>query len=92
VELAIAALLVLGVANRAAATVGTGLLVVFVAGITQAWARNLQISCVCFGGGGPARADSAAFAAEVGRDLAFLALHAWLIWRPASRLALNLDR
>jgi uncharacterized membrane protein YphA (DoxX/SURF4 family) len=91
-ELAIAALLVLGVANRAAASVGAGLLVVFIAGITQAWAGNLQISCGCFGGGGPARADSAVFAAEVGRDLAFLALHAWLIWRPASRLALNLDR
>jgi len=92
VELAIAVLLILGVANRAAASVGSSLLAVFIVGIAQAWARNLQISCGCFGGGGPASADSARFAAELGRDVAFLALHAWLIWRPASRLGLNLDR
>jgi len=92
VELALAVLLVLGLANRAAASLGAGLVVVFVVGISQAWARHLQISCGCFGGGGPAAADSARYAAELGRDLAFLALHAWLVRRPASRGALNLDR
>ncbi|GAC1538765.1 MAG: DoxX family membrane protein [Acidimicrobiales bacterium] len=92
VELTIAALLVFGVANRIASTLGAGLLTVFITGIAQAWARDLQISCGCFGGGGPAHADAARYATEIGRDLVVLALSGWLIWHPASRLALNIDR
>jgi hypothetical protein len=91
VELALALLLLAGIANRAAASIGAGLLVIFMIGIAQAWARDLQISCGCFGGGGPAHADAVTYTKELGRDFLFLILNAWLIWRPASRLALNLD-
>jgi uncharacterized membrane protein YphA (DoxX/SURF4 family) len=87
VEVALALLLLTGIANRAAALIGAGLLVIFMIGIGQAWARDLQISCGCFGGGGPAHANGVSFAKELGRDLLFLALNSWLIWRPSSRLA-----
>jgi uncharacterized membrane protein YphA (DoxX/SURF4 family) len=88
VELALALLLLTGIANRTAASIGAGLLVIFMIGIGQAWVRNLQISCGCFGGGGPAHADAASYAKEIARDFLFLTLNAWLIWRPASRLVI----
>ena len=88
-EIALAVLLLLGVGRRAAPTLGAILLALFAIGIAQAWARNLQISCGCFGGGGPAHADAAQYAVELGRDLVLLSLSVWLMWRPASRFAIH---
>jgi len=59
--------------------------------IASAWARGLQIDCGCFGGGGPAHADAAKYVSELARDFGLLVLAAWLVWRPASRLALTTD-
>src|SRR3712207_2834024 len=42
-EIVLGVLLLLGVATRTVAAVGAGLLLVFVAGVTQAWARGLSI-------------------------------------------------
>ena len=52
VEIAIALLLAVGISGRAAPTVAAILFALFAIGIAQAWARALQISCGCFGGGG----------------------------------------
>ena len=51
-ELALALLLLLGLATRLAAVVSAVLFAVFLAGIVSAAARGLQIECGCFGGGG----------------------------------------
>ena len=91
VELALAVLLLLGLATRPAAWVSAGLLLVFVAGTAAAWARGLQIDCGCFGGGGQAAADSARYLREMGRDGLFLCL-AILVRRGAEPLAFPATR
>src|ERR1700712_4820259 len=51
-EIVLGLLLLAGVATRQVAVVSAALLLVFVAGVTQAWARGLSIDCGCFGAGG----------------------------------------
>lgn len=51
-EMAIGLLLVLGAATRVSAALSAALMVAFMIGISQAWARGLSIDCGCFGGGG----------------------------------------
>ncbi|HSS10507.1 MAG TPA: MauE/DoxX family redox-associated membrane protein [Acidimicrobiales bacterium] len=89
VEIALAVLLFAGLATRLAGLVAAGLLAMFIFSISSAWARDLQIDCGCFGGGGAAHADAAKYLSELARDLGLLVVAAWLAWRPASRLALD---
>ena len=90
VELALGALLLVGLLTRASAAATAALLVVFVAGIVSAWARGLAIDCGCFGTGGPVAPEDTAYLADIFRDLGFLLLAAWLVVRP--RTLLSLDR
>jgi uncharacterized membrane protein YphA (DoxX/SURF4 family) len=59
-ELALGLLLLFGVGVRIVAVLSGLLLLVYIAGIAQSWARGLTIDCGCFGGGGQvaARADT----------------------------------
>ncbi|CAA9418588.1 MAG: hypothetical protein AVDCRST_MAG66-2504 [uncultured Pseudonocardia sp.] len=81
-EIALAVLLLLGLGTRAVAAVSAGLLVVFIAGVTQAWVRGLSIDCGCFGGGGAVDPGETTYVAELLRDAGFLALAVWLVVRP----------
>ncbi len=89
-ELALAALLLAGLATRiAAAGVGV-LLVMFMVGIVAAWARGLSIDCGCFGSTGAAVADPVpGYVLDLLRDGALLALAVWLVARPDSRFSLD---
>jgi uncharacterized membrane protein YphA (DoxX/SURF4 family) len=88
-EVAIALLLVLGLATRMAA-VATGLLmVVFIIGVASAWARGLTIDCGCFGGGGEVAADQTRYPQEIARDVLFLAGAAVLARWPRSKWSLD---
>jgi uncharacterized membrane protein YphA (DoxX/SURF4 family) len=90
VELALGVLLLVGLATRLAAGVSEALLVVFIAGITQAWARGLQIDCGCFGSGGQlAAGQSPTYGPEILRDLGFLALAVFLLIWPLTRLSID---
>lgn len=88
-EIALAVLLLLGLGTRVAAVVSGLLLLVFVAGVTQAWARGLTIDCGCFGGGGQVEAGETAYVAELVRDTGFLLLAAWLVLRPRTLFAMD---
>ncbi|WP_242622904.1 MauE/DoxX family redox-associated membrane protein [Pseudonocardia sediminis] len=88
-ELALGALLLAGAGTRAAAVVSALLLLVFLAGLGQAWARGLSIDCGCFGGGGAVEPGEEAYGTELVRDLGFLALAGWLVVRPRTRFALD---
>jgi protein-disulfide isomerase len=89
-ELTLAALLLAGLAVRAAAAVSAGLLVVFLAGMISAAARGLQIECGCFGGGGDlAAGESTAYTGEIVRDAALLLVALALVRWPRSRYALD---
>lgn len=88
-EIAVGALLLLGLFTRAAAALGVLLMAAFVIGIASAWARGLAIDCGCFGGGGAIAPERTAYPLELTRDAALLLVAGWLVWRP--RTAYSLD-
>ncbi|MEV6727115.1 MauE/DoxX family redox-associated membrane protein [Streptomyces xanthochromogenes] len=88
-ELALAALLLLGLRIRLTAALSAGLLVAFIAGIAQAGIRGLSIDCGCFGGGGEVGAAETQYVKEILRDLLFLCASTWLVHRPTSPYALD---
>lgn len=90
IEVIVGVLLVLGLFTRVNALLGTLLMVAFVAGIAQAWARGLTIDCGCFGGGGEVAANQTKYGREIARDLLFAVCGAWLVARP--RTTYSLDR
>lgn len=88
-ELALGVLLLIGIGTRLVAVFSALLLLAFVAGITQAWARGLTIDCGCFGGGGEVTASQTQYPQELARDAGFLLLATWLLVRPRSVLSLD---
>jgi uncharacterized membrane protein YphA (DoxX/SURF4 family) len=88
-EIALGLLLALGIGTRLVAVVSGVLLLTFMAGVTQAWARGLSIDCGCFGGGGAVAPGATAYLQEIVRDTGFLALTAWLVVRPRTLLSLD---
>ncbi len=89
VEILVGLVIVLGLFTRVSAAIGVLLVVVFIAGISQAWARGFSIDCGCFGGGGQVGANQTRYPQEIGRDLSFAACGAWLLWRPRSLASLD---
>jgi hypothetical protein len=66
------------------------LLVVYIAGIASVWARGLSIDCGCFGTGGELPAGQRpSYLWDIVRDVALLAVAAFLVWRPRTRLGLD---
>jgi uncharacterized membrane protein YphA (DoxX/SURF4 family) len=89
VELALGLLLLAGIGVRIVAVLSTVLLVVYVAGVSQAWVRGLSIDCGCFGGGGAVAPSETAYLQELLRDTGFLLMAGWLIVRPRTLGALD---
>jgi uncharacterized membrane protein YphA (DoxX/SURF4 family) len=88
-ELALGLLLIGGLFTRAAALAAGVLFVLFIVAVASAAARGLSIDCGCFGGGGEVAPGETQYTAEIVRDIGLVALCAWLVWRPVSRLALD---
>ena len=91
VELILGLLLLLGLFTRPAAVLTGLIMIVFIAGIAQAWARGLAIDCGCFGGGGEmSLAEAQArYPWDIARDIGLLVLAAWLVWRPRTPFSLD---
>ncbi len=89
VELALGALLVLGVTTRWVAIASGVLMVGLMAAVAQAWVRGLSIDCGCFGGGGAVAQGDTHYPQELARDTGILLLALWLMLRP--RTALSVD-
>jgi len=83
-ELALGALLLLGLGTRLTAIVSIVVLVAFIGAVAQSWARGLTIDCGCFGGGGQVAPGETQYPQEIARDLGFLLLAGWLTVRPRS--------
>jgi uncharacterized membrane protein YphA (DoxX/SURF4 family) len=88
-EMALAAMILLGFATRAMAICVGLLFVVFISGIISVWARGLSIDCGCFGGGGAVGKGQTHYLREIFRDLGFFVLAAWLMVFPRARFALD---
>ncbi|AWB83033.1 hypothetical protein C3B44_09590 [Corynebacterium yudongzhengii] len=77
-------LLLFGVFLRQSAAVSLGVLVLFILGLSWAWANGLEISCGCFGG-----EDATNIPVTIVRDIGYVALSVWAIWRPYRRFAVH---
>ena len=88
-EIAVAVLLLIGLATRFAAGVAGLLMVAFVIGIGSAAARGLTIDCGCFGGGGQVDAGATRYTQEILRDVGLLLAATFLVIWPGSRLSLD---
>ncbi|MGH3520625.1 MAG: MauE/DoxX family redox-associated membrane protein [Haloechinothrix sp.] len=84
-ELVLGLALLAGLRTRLVAACSAALLMVFIAGVAQAWARGLSIDCGCFGGGGQVPPDQTRYPQDIAVDLAFLLLAGWLLVRPHTR-------
>ena len=88
-EVGFGILLIIGVAVRLSASVGGGLMLLFIAAISQAWARGLSIDCGCFGGGGAVEPSETKYLSEILRDTGLALLALYLIRYPLTRFALE---
>ena len=89
VEVGIALLLIIGVAVKPGAWAGGFLMVLFIAAISQAWARGLTIDCGCFGGGGQVAQGETKYLEEILRDTGLTLLALYLVKFPRGRFALD---
>jgi uncharacterized membrane protein YphA (DoxX/SURF4 family) len=89
VEIIVGLLLIVGLFTRVAAAVGGILMVAFIIGISQAWARGFTIDCGCFGGGGQVAAGQTHYLPEILRDVGLALCGAWLVRRPQSFASLD---
>ena len=88
-EVGFGILLILGIAVRFSAIVGGAFMVVFIAAISQAWARGLSIDCGCFGGGGTVDPGETKYLSEILRDTGLALLALYLIRYPLTRFAVE---
>ena len=75
-------LLLLGLFLRRSSIVATIVLLLFMVGIAQAWARGLDIDCGCFGYDAQNPDRGMDYAKTLLRDAAYLFLTVWTIKRP----------
>jgi uncharacterized membrane protein YphA (DoxX/SURF4 family) len=88
-EVGLGVLLILGIAVRLSAFFGGALMVVFIAAISQAWARGLSIDCGCFGGGGTVDPSETKYLSEILRDAGLALLALYLFRYPLTRFAVE---
>lgn len=86
-EIAGGVFLLLGLFLRSSSKVATIVLILFMIGISQAWARGLAIDCGCFNVDGLSDDQTMDYVKTLLRDTAYLALTIWTIWRPFKRFA-----
>ncbi len=88
-EVGLGVLLILGIAVRLSAFFGGALMVLFIAAISQAWARGLSIDCGCFGGGGTVDPGETKYLSEILRDAGLALLALYLFRYPLTRFAVE---
>ena len=89
IEVGISLLLILGVAVKPAAIFGGFLMFLFIAAISQAWARGLTIDCGCFGGGGQVAKGETKYLEEILRDTGLVILAIYLVMYPRGKFSLD---
>ncbi|MBT2410059.1 DoxX family membrane protein [Streptomyces sp. ISL-12] len=90
IEVALALLLIAGLATRAVAAATAVLMVTYIAAIASVWARGLSIDCGCFSSGGTVTSGAErGYVIDIARDVVFLAAAVLLVRHPRTRYALD---
>lgn len=87
-EIAGGVLLLLGIFLRTSSKVSIAVLTLFIIGIAQAWARGLELDCGCFDPTGTTTNYQLEYLTTIGRDLVYIALSAWTVYRPFKKWAI----
>lgn len=87
-EIAGGLLLLLGLFLRKSSVVSAIVLVLFMIGISQSWARGLQIDCGCFKVDAVSDPQVMNYVHTLLRDTVFLFLTGWLYFRPFRKFAI----
>lgn len=88
-EIAGGLLLLFGLFLRPSSKVALFVLVLFIIGIGQAWGRGLGIDCGCFSVDPNRDAQVMNYMKTIARDVFYVALTGWTLWRPFTRFALH---
>ena len=89
VEIALGILFLLGIFLRPVSVLSGVMFVAFAVGIASAWARGLTIDCGCFGiGGQNPDVTWATYFWGIAKNVLFLAMAAWTVWRPFRTFAI----
>jgi uncharacterized membrane protein YphA (DoxX/SURF4 family) len=83
-EVALGALILVGIGTRLVAGLSLLLLALYIAGIASVWARGLSIDCGCFTAGGAVAGNQTHYAGDIARDVGFSLMALWLLLRPYS--------
>lgn len=86
-ELAGGLLLLLGIKLRWAGGVSIAVLVMFILGLWSAYSRGLNIDCGCFDPSA-GESDPNDLLKAIWRDVAFVAITAFMMWRPFKKFAI----
>ncbi|WP_062136259.1 MauE/DoxX family redox-associated membrane protein [Demequina aestuarii] len=89
VELALAALFLVGAFARLASVVWLLMMAAFLTGVIWAWSTGLTIDCGCFGGGGEVDASATNYPTHVLERLGFIALGTYLVIWPRSTFSVD---
>ena len=87
VELAVAVLLLVGLATRVAGAMASLLMAIFLGGVISVAARGISIDCGCFGGGGATTHPH--YTGEIVRDVLLLVAAAVVVLLPVSRFSVD---
>ncbi len=88
-EIAAGLMLLLGILLRQTGKITAFVLGLFTIGIIQAWVRGLAINCGCFSVNINDTGDAMTYFWAVLRDLGFIALTLWTVYRPFKKWALH---
>jgi uncharacterized membrane protein YphA (DoxX/SURF4 family) len=88
-EIALGLLILAGLGTRVVAVLSGLLLLAYIAGVAQSWARGLNIDCGCFGGGGQIAAGQTHYGQEILRDVGFVLMATWLVIRPGTPVSMD---
>lgn len=88
-EVVLGVCLIAGLLTRVSGLLSAVLQLAFVIGIVSVWARGIEISCGCFGTGGPDPDATSKYPWEIARDLGLMALSLYLVIKPRTAFALD---
>lgn len=88
-EVALGLLLIVGAAVKVCAILGGATMLIFIMGISQAWARGLSIDCGCFSAGGVVDPGETNYLSSIIRNIGLTIIAIYLYRFPKGRFGLD---